>query len=453
MRILGCVQQEFKWPTCALAKEILHPQPFLKISRASLAQPSLMLFEGERAAFTLTLTNEGPVDANLVEVEFQGKLGKCVPELLTWKNHSPQLSIPSKGECTLTFEATGRSTSGQGIVIINYAHLLDGERSNAYCRKKFYHVNLSISPTIHAIDFDVINGSMAFIPSHMVQALKEAGMSPNDIQRQFCLLAMSLKNPTTSSIQLICNLELDKSAKGCRHSLTETVAPLESKRIFIPFRRLIVDREALEKGAQEQSIKQQLVKELNITWQMQDGRVGEFLLDWVNITDTIRPIIQLEEVWLHTSLETNEGSGATLVNPFHYRCNLGKLVRLLVVLKNNRAMPITPCIRIQPYLDYHNGHFDVMLTSLESSLTPAVPLLVLGRNQEIFDEVSPHSSTQYVFEMFPSGIGQFRIGCSCQDLSDLLTTKSQASHQTIDSTPLFLDVAPLVVDIVDPPSA
>lgn len=138
---------------------------------------------------------------------------------------------------------------------------------------------------------------------------------------------------------------------------------------------------------QEQSIKCQLLKQLSISWQMADGRQGDFSLDWVHITDAMRPIIQLEEVWLHTSLEMNEGSGATQVDTFHYRCHLGKLVRLLVVLKNNRAMPITPCIRIQPYLDYHNGHFDALAAPPDTVIAPATPLLVLGRSQEIFDEV------------------------------------------------------------------
>lgn len=156
--------------------------------------------------------------------------------------------------------------------------------------------------------------------------------------------------------------------------------------MFIPFRRLPIKEEASEKSAQEISIKRQLLEKLSVTWAMSGGRHGAFSLDWVSIPESARPILQLEEVWLHTRLETEDG--ATKINPFHYRCHLGKLVKLAVVLNNHRPMPITPCIRIQPYLDYHNGHFDILGGSLDSALTPATPLLVLGRSQEIFGEVS-----------------------------------------------------------------
>lgn len=107
---------------------------------------------------------------------------------------------------------------------------MDGGRSDAHCRKKFYHVNISVYPTLHAVDFDVMKSSMAFVPNQVVQALREAGMSQSNVQRQFCLLALGLKNPTTSSIQVSCNVELGDPSEECRHSLMERISPLESKR-------------------------------------------------------------------------------------------------------------------------------------------------------------------------------------------------------------------------------
>ncbi|KAI0232878.1 hypothetical protein L0F63_004226 [Massospora cicadina] len=420
MRILGCMQQLFTWP--ALTQEVLSRQPLLKIARASLAQPSLMLFEGERATFTLTLANVGPVSANLVQVE----LGE--PASIAWTNPSMGCIQPEE-ELTLTFEAFGMPPR-QATVTINYAHGQDGGGAN--CRKKSYHVNLSVYPALTPVDFDALNGSeaaMALVPSHLTQHLSTSGVI--DLQRQFCLVALGVRNPTTSLVKVTFEVLLDPSV--ARHVITETLAPLETKRVFIPFRRLTVDREAMEMGTLGQSLKRQLLEQLSASWQI-DTRHGDLSLHWMGIPEPLWPILQMEEVWLSTSLLAD-----------------GRPVRLAVVLNNSRRTPITPCLRIQPYLDYHNGHFVALAPPSPTTLAPATPLVVLGRSQEIFSEVPPHSSTQYTFILLPSGTGQFRIGCCCQDLSDLLAPKGPPPSQAIASAPLFLDVAPLVVDIVDPP--
>lgn len=146
---------------------------------------------------------------------------------LEWVNPG-KISIQPNEECTLEFQAFGKAPSSQGIVMVNYASVAGGN-----CRRKFYHVNLSVYPALAAVDFDVLNAPLTFVPDLLVQSLKKAGIV--DIQRQFCLVAIGLKNTSSSTIDVSFDVDLGNEY---RHVVTESIAPLEAKR-YLRFIQLI----------------------------------------------------------------------------------------------------------------------------------------------------------------------------------------------------------------------
>ena len=163
---------------------VLEAQPSLSIISSSLAQPALMLLEGETRSFQLTVHNCSPtIPADLILFTYQDSATTQLQEALSGRelapaelhelqfqlagkpslrwvpanDHGQTPSLPANSSASFTFEAFGKPGLLTGTVQIDYAHLgvpSAEVKDKFYTRQLRYPVSLTVNG---AIDIPRIN--------------------------------------------------------------------------------------------------------------------------------------------------------------------------------------------------------------------------------------------------------------------------------------------------------
>jgi trafficking protein particle complex subunit 9 len=180
-----------------LSITVIQPQPYITVVSTNLAQPSLMLLEGEKKEFQITLQNDsktatadlllftfedqvttqlqtalenrelGP--AELYEVQFQLVTNPSV----RWKNvtEDGEQQIPVNSQRTFTFEAFGNPGLTSAVVHINYAQLgvpLSEVKEKFYTRQISFVVAITVNASvdIHRFNLLPLSDSFAWSQDH-----------------------------------------------------------------------------------------------------------------------------------------------------------------------------------------------------------------------------------------------------------------------------------------------
>ncbi|KAF9971645.1 hypothetical protein BGZ73_005399 [Actinomortierella ambigua] len=164
--------------------KVIPPQPLLKIKATSLQHGSLMLFEGEKTTFTLTLENIGAVPVDFVTLSFTDSTGQIVAannnnvdrsaedayelelflkqvQVFDW-DRQVNCHIPVGGSREIQVNVQGKRGCASGMIQIDYGYLKradqdkEEESTTFVTRQLFSQVLMTVYKTVETLNLDIL---------------------------------------------------------------------------------------------------------------------------------------------------------------------------------------------------------------------------------------------------------------------------------------------------------
>jgi len=391
---------------------VVAPQPFVVIKSSTLPQSSVMILEGERQRFSITLENLStttPVDFLLFSFKdsTQEPLQAAINsrdatatdlyeyELILAKKHALRLRsrndnkrfIPPGGTATFDFEILGRPGLTHGLIQVDYAYLgvpHDEVAEKFYTRQVSMELTVTVNASVEITRVDVLPLT-GRIPDPLWSRVSSEPAEKCLAPDSHCLLLLDLRNSWPS--QMTVALE---ASDGVR--VEDHILPGHTSRVMLPIRRVYLEDPhafipAINPNRQRQFVvstkispeaerasreafwyREKVLDTLKGTWRTTAPgncatREGEIELRAIRFTPRMIEAIKIDELAIDISLATPSlNSDSTELSPItpasddtaspekRYVVPLDSFLALRVRLTNRSARPIYPLLRLTPSL-------------------------------------------------------------------------------------------------------
>jgi trafficking protein particle complex subunit 9 len=262
---------------------VIAAQPVVVVKSTSLPQSCVMILEGERQTFTVTLQNLSPTTpADFLLFSFLDSTQQALQAALSNRNATPaelyeyelilakkqalrfkvppgqdaeqqqKRFIPPGGTATFAFEILGKPGLTGGSIQIDYAFLGTPQEQVAekfYTRRVALPMTVTVNASVEVARMDVLPVA-GRVPGGLLQLGGEQGHVKAD---DYCLLLLDLRNAWPSNMRI--NLTSSVSASTTPTSNTETkinessaldaeasdsILPGNTTRILLPLRRIFL---------------------------------------------------------------------------------------------------------------------------------------------------------------------------------------------------------------------
>ncbi|SPQ21676.1 17a5d09a-9974-4f62-93e7-e79049d51761 [Thermothielavioides terrestris] len=415
---------------------VIAPQPVVVIKSSTLPQSSVMILEGERQCFSLTLQNLSattPVDfllfsfkdstqeplqlalnnreATATELyEYELVLAKKQPLRLRNRDDSKRFIAPGQ-TATFDFELLGRPGLTHGLIQVDYAHLgvpHDEVAEKFYTRQVSMELTVTVNASVEITRVDVLPLTGP-IPAPLWSRVASQQEPPVELTADsHCLLLLDLRNSWPS--QMAVHLE---SSDGVQ--VEEHILPGNTSRVVVPIRRIYLEDPhafipALNPARQRQFVvstkispeveranreafwyREKVLDTLRGTWRtVSPGghgqrRAGEIELRAVRFTARMIEAIKIDEVDIDIAVvdpATGEPLRSSASNS--YVVATDDFLQLRVRVTNRSARPIYPLLRLTPALCHRPFNVSLDFTrkmarfAWNGNLQQALPLLAGG---------------------------------------------------------------------------
>ncbi|KAH4257173.1 hypothetical protein HBI04_153480 [Parastagonospora nodorum] len=381
----------------SLTFNVIPDQPVVVITDVSLPQASLMVLEGEKKRFTVTVKNTSQTTAvDFVHITFQDSATAAIQAATTNKDLSPaelhelevqlahypalrwckdtdeeSISIKPGETLDFTIEVVGRTRLQDAVIQIDYANL--GKRRSEVDDRFFTRqVSVPISITVNASvqlqrpDIVPLCADFALPP-----ALNQHIQDPEN--NEYCMLLLDLRNSWPNPLSI--SLHLDSS------SVTETIQPGHINRIAMILPKLYLsDAHAaipsLNPATQRQFVvsaskispeaeratreafwyRDALLQRVRGTWTEESSpstaRRGALELRSIRLSARMVDAIKLDDVAITMSLTPDTPSSAhvTHLGKKKSQIEVDAFYTLTTTLRNRSARAVSPILRLLPHL-------------------------------------------------------------------------------------------------------
>jgi hypothetical protein len=460
-----------------LTFNVIPGQPTVSIKDVSLPQSALMVLEGERKRFSITLKNTSKTTAvDFVHISFQDSATVAIQSATSNKDLPPaelhelevqlaqfpplrwckdvdeeSLLIKPNEEHTFEVEVIGRTRLTDAIIQFDYANL--GKRRSEIQERFFTRqVSVPISVTVNAsVQLqrpDIVPLSGDFGWSEKINSPESgatptaASLAPSSVlinksnthfeaflqhaksrgpADEYCLLLLDLRNswpnPLSISLQVRAPQPITTSSESWDDSYTvnEVIQPghisrvvLVLPRIYLPDpyapipslnpanqRQFVVSVSKISPEVERASreafwYRHELLKLVRGTWKEEsNGRNGEIELRGVRFSPRMVEAVKLEDVFITMSVTSDyplEGEDAVRqVGKSKFEVKVDDFLTLTTKITNRSPKPISPLLRLQPYLAGlpHNVALDLdKRFSWSGVLQRKLPVLQPGESVE-----------------------------------------------------------------------
>ncbi|KAK3945038.1 transport protein Trs120 or TRAPPC9 TRAPP II complex subunit-domain-containing protein [Diplogelasinospora grovesii] len=416
---LGALDKHLAQPTPAtqpLTPEsvefnVIAPQPVVVVKSSTLPQSSVMILEGERQTFSVTLQNLSattPVDFLLFS--FQDSTQEPLQTALNSRDATPaelyeyELILAKKqalrirtrgngqdrrfiapgGTSTFDFEILGKPGLTNGLISIDYARLgvpHDQVEDRFYTRQVSQELTITVNASVEVARWDVLplHGSIPEPLWGRRGGHIERGVITGD---EYCLLLLDLRNAWPSHM----HVELEAS-DGAR--IEENILPGNTSRVVLPLKRVYLEDPhafipALNPSRQRQFVvsthkispdveranreafwyREKILETLKGRWKttasVAGARIGSIELRNIRLTSRMIEAIKIDEVDIQISVDdpssSRSGSGAGSGAEGGVDDGRGNVAfvdeffNLRVKVTNRTDQPIYPLVRVMPAL-------------------------------------------------------------------------------------------------------
>lgn len=383
---------------------VISQQPVLVVKSTTLPQSSVMILEGERQTFSVTLQNLSDTPADFLLFSFQDSTQEQLQaalnnrdatpaelyeyELILAKKQALRLSKPvgrryiAPGDtATVEFEILGKPGLTTAGILIDYAYFgvpPDEVEAQFFTRQVSLQLTVTVNASVEIARMDVLplHGS---IPQPLwARTSKSGGQSHVLTSDKYCLLLLDLRNAWPSS--MIAQLEIEDGAV-----IEEHILPGNTSRVIVPVRRVYLEDPhasipALNPSRQRQFVvstskispdveranreafwyREKLLDCLKGTWKTgnRPTRTGTIELRSIRLTTRMIEAIKVDEVGIEVSVEepatgpSNSNLDVTKTKAQRTKNSVfvDEFVQVRVHITNRTEQPIYPTLRLMPAL-------------------------------------------------------------------------------------------------------
>ncbi|PMD43074.1 Trs120-domain-containing protein [Hyaloscypha variabilis F] len=430
----------------SLGLNVIDRQPVVVVKSTTLSQFAVMVLEGERQSFSITLQNlskETPVDLLLFSFKdstqaplqqamsnrdasaaelYECELIYARKQALRWKRKDDEkLYIEPGGTATFEMEMLGRPGLTSAVVQIDYAHLgvtVTEVQANFHTRQVSLPLTVTVNASIEMVKMDVLplTGSIPRSLWTDVSSQKDQTFSPED----YCLLLLDLRNAWPCQLQV--HLEIANGG-----TIDEEILPGNTSRIMFPIRRVFLEDPsasipALDPSRARQFVvstgrvsadterasreafwyREEILKILRGTWVTKSGphRNGEIELRGLRLTPRMIEAIKIDDIGIELSVNSI-GSEDTQDELF-----TDSFSELKVKITNRTSETISPFLRVQPSIrnQPHNLSLDL-----------SKKLVWNGILQEVLPDLPGQTTTEISIGLTSLARGEFEISASVEE--------------------------------------
>ena len=400
---------------------VIPQQPVVVVKSTTLPQSSVMILEGERQAFSVTLQNQSttPVDFLLfsfrdsTQEPLQAALNKrdALPielyecEVILARKHALRIRkrederrfIPPGETATFDFEILGKPGLTNGTIQVDYAHLGGAPEeigTNFYTRQVSLELTITVNASVEIARMDILPlpGSIPKPLWGRTDQSEDEGAALTD--DEYCLMLLDLRNAWPSHVAV--NLEV-----GSGVFVQEHILPGNTNRVVLPLKRVYLDDPhapipTLNPSRQRQFVvstgkispdmertnregfwyRESLLASIKGTWETRSGSVRSGTIELRSMRLTARMIesIKIEDVGIDISVENagdEQPQRRTVV------C-VDDFIQVRVRITNRGTQPIYPTLRLAPALCHRPTNVALDLArrfAWNGTLQQSLPLL------------------------------------------------------------------------------
>lgn len=377
---------------------VISPQPVLIVKSTTLPQSSVMILEGERQTFSVTLQNLSDTPADFLLFSFQDSTQETLQlalnnreatpaelyeyELILAKKQALRQSKPAGSRyiapgdtATFEFEILGKPGLTNAAIQIDYAHFgvaPEEVEQLFFTRQVSLQLTVTVNASVEIARMDVLplHGS---IPQPLwARTSKTGGQSHILTSDKYCLLVLDLRNAWPTN--MVAHLEIEDGAV-----IEEHILPGNTSRVIVPVRRVYLEDPhasipALNPSRHRQFVvstskispdveranreafwyREKILDSLKGTWKTGDRpvRTGVIDLRSMRLTTRMLEAIKVDEVGIEVLAEapTSEAEPNTKAKRTKNCVYVDDFVQLRVHITNRSEQPIYPTLRLMPAL-------------------------------------------------------------------------------------------------------
>lgn len=381
---------------------VISQQPVLVVKSTTLPQSSVMILEGERQAFSVTLQNLSTVPADFLLFSFQDSTQEQLQTALNNRDATPaelyeyELILAKKqalrvskpvgrryiapgGTATVEFEILGKPGLTNAGILIDYAYFgVPPEQvdQHFFTRQVALQLTVTVNASVEIARMDVLplHGS---IPQPLwARTSKVGGQSHVLTSDKYCLLLLDLRNAWPSS--MVAQLEIEDGAV-----IEEHILPGNTSRVIVPVRRVYLEDPhasipALNPSRHRQFVvstskispdveranreafwyREKILDCLKGSWKTSNRptRTGTIELRSMRLTTRMIEAIKVDEVGIEVSVEDPAAIAAasadskTEAQRTKNAVCVDDFVQIRVHITNRTEQPIHPTLRLMPAL-------------------------------------------------------------------------------------------------------
>lgn len=437
--------------TTSLGLTIIDRQPVVIVKSSTLSQSAVMVLEGERQRFSITLQNvskDTPVDLLLFSFKdstqaplrtamnsreaspaelYELELIFAKKQAIRWipkPNEKPY--IAPGGTATFDMEILGKPGLTSAVVQMDYTYLgmphdeVPEDFNTFHTRQVSLPITVTVNASIEMARMDCLplTGS---IPSTLWDKLETDETKKKDlVPEDYCLLLLDLRNAWPSPL---C-VHFDIKDSG---SLDEEILPGNTSRLMFPIRRIFLPEPSkavptLDPARQRQFVvstgrisadserasreafwyREEILSMVHGTWSTKFGsrRSGEIELRGIRLNPRMIDAVKIDDVGIDISLDnsTSEyGKHELITEAFS---------ELKFRISNRTTSPISPFLRIQPSI--RNQPYN-------ASLDLAKKIVFNGTLQQPLPQIPGQDSIEVKLGLIALCRGEFEVSASVEE--------------------------------------
>ncbi|KAI1104311.1 Trs120-domain-containing protein [Jackrogersella minutella] len=436
----------------SIGLSVIAAQPIVVIKSTSLFQSSVMILEGERQVFSVTLQNLSPTTpADLLLFSFQDSTQGPLQTALTARDATPaelyeyELILARKqalrlrkiddskryiapgGTATFDFEILGKPGLTNGTIQVDYAHLGMPQaeiKDEFHTRQVCLDLTITVNASVELARMDVlpVKGQVPK-PIWARLGIEEVETESPLSDEEHCLLLLDLRNAWPSDMQV--NLKAENGIM-----IQEHILPGNTNRIVVPVPRVFIDDPhasipALNPSRQRQFVvssskitpeiergnreafwyREKILEKLTGSWKSLSGpaRQGTIELRGLRLAPRMIEAIKIDEVGIDISIgdpqaQSSPQEGSTIYTD--------QFTQIKVVITNRMDEPIYPTLRLMPALCHRPPNVALDFTrkfAWNGTLQQSLPL------------IAARTSTEVVLGAMALCRGEFEISASVEE--------------------------------------
>ncbi|RDA88274.1 hypothetical protein CP532_0331 [Ophiocordyceps camponoti-leonardi (nom. inval.)] len=437
---------------------VIAAQPLVVVRSTTLPQSAVMILEGEKQRFSVTMANVSAVPVDLMLFSFKDATQAPLQEALSRRDATPaelyeyelilskrqalrlvggnndqDRSITAGGEATFEFDILGKPGLTSATIQVDYTYLgirREEVKDRFFTRRASLDLRVTVNASVELTRVDALSleGEM---PAPLWNRLGSGLPARAD---EYCLLCVDLRNAWPSLMTV--RLEGEDGLAG-----EEDVLPGKTSRLVLPVKRIhmvgahepipslnpsrgrqfVVSASKISPDAERASreafwFRERLLERLKATWRTTTGRNGAIELRNMRLTPRMIEALRVDEVEIEVTVD--EATATAYVDDF---------LTLTVRLTNRTATTIYPLVRLLPALRHR---------PLNVALDQTRKFAWNGTLQQLLRPLPGHGSISFSLGVTALCRGEFELGASVEEVQS--REASGYLRGTLNSSCLYL---------------